>query len=381
MTKWRGKIRYGISIVLVLLILLVAGTYITNRMTESYVLTQQKAIIGSLYEKDPALCEAYLFLMFETEKEVDPKSVEKALLEFGYTQEGVEYLYTQNELKHNGEWLLLVQIGLSGAILLCVWKFLRIQENKMEQQMSIEVGSVMELSEKETAAAKEMAQKFVENIAHQIKTPLACISLSLDMLQEGAQEKSDKEKVTEAFGYLKQIEVLMKHLLDIGRLESGKQMLKKEAISMEELLHSCVKQMDEKEERIAFNVIDETEESPVFYGDYDWLREAFLNLLKNAVEHDISNSKINVTLRQQKEWIFVQIRDHGEGIRPEDKEHIFDRFYIPSHAKKGHTGIGLNLAKLVIEKHFGTIEATNHDEGGALMRVNFPIYGMKNKKM
>lgn len=381
MTKWRGKIRYGISIVLVLLILLVAGTYITNRMTESYVLTQQKAIIGSMYEKDPALCEAYLFLMFETEKEVDPKSVEKALLEFGYTQEGVEYLYTQNELKHNGEVLLLVQIGLSGAILLCVWKFLRIQENKMEQQMSIEVGSVMELSEKETAAAKEMAQKFVENIAHQIKTPLACISLSLDMLQEGAQEKSDKEKVTEAFGYLKQIEVLMKRLLDIGRLESGKQMLKKEAISMEELLHSCVKQMDAKEERIAFKVIDETEESPVFYGDYDWLREAFLNLLKNAVEHDTSNSKINVTLRQQKEWIFVQIRDHGEGIRSEDKAHIFDRFYIPNHAKKGHTGIGLNLAKLVVEKHFGTIEAVNHDEGGVVIRINFPNYGMKNKKM
>lgn len=381
MTKWRGKIRYGISIVFMLLILLVAGTYVTNRMTENYVITQQKAIIGSLYEKDPALCEEFLFLMFETEKEVNPKSVEKALVKFGYTQEGVEYLYTKNELKHNGEILLLVQIGLSGAILLCIWKFLRIQENKMEHQMNVEVGSVMVLSEKETAVAKEMAQKFVENIAHQIKTPLACISLSLDMLQEGLQGEHEKEKVTEAFVYLKQIEVLMKRLLDIGRLESGKQMLKKEAISIEELLQSCVKQMDAKGDRILLEVVRKCEEEPVFYGDYDWLREAFCNLLKNALEHDASQSEINVSLRLQEERIVVQIRDHGEGIRPEDKEHIFDRFYIPNHAKKGHTGIGLNLAKLVVEKHFGTIEAVNHDEGGVVIRINFPNYGMKNKKM
>ena len=139
--------------------------------------------------------------------------------------------------------------------------------------------------------------------------------------------------------------------------------------------------MDAKGERILLEVVRKCEEEPAFYGDYDWLREAFCNLLKNALEHDASQSEINVSLRLQEERIVVQIRDHGKGIRPEDKEHIFDRFYIPNHAKKGHTGIGLNLAKLVVEKHFGTIEATNHDEGGAVMRINFPNYGMKNKKM
>ena len=133
-------------------------------------------------------------------------------------------------------------------------------------------------------------------------------------------------------------------------------------------------------ERIVLEVKKEVE-TEEFYGDYDWLREAFSNLLKNALEHDTSNEAVEVNILQQKELVFVQIRDHGEGITQEDIKHIFDRFYLPGHSKKGHTGIGLNLAKLVIEKHFGTIEAINHAEGGVLINICFPLYGLKNKRM
>ena len=385
MTKWRGKIRYGMCVVLLLILALVTGTYLGNRMVQDEIITQQKAMIGRLYEQNPEACEAYLYMMFQQSDSRDVSLAEKALLAYDCAEDSVEYLYRQSRIGKIGNWLLILQVVFAIGILLCIERFLRIQEREVEKQVDAGVDRVVEMSEKEVQMAKDMAQKFVENVAHQIKTPLACVSLSLDMLQENLQEAAHKEKVKEAFGYLKEIEVLMKRLLDIGRLESGKQMLQKEAISLEEVLHSCIQSLNKTENRIVFNTADEVgAESKVeseFYGDYDWLREAFSNLLKNALEHDISGSKIEVALRHQKELIFVQIRDHGEGIHSNDIRHIFDRFYIPSHTKKGHTGIGLNLAKLVVEKHFGTIDAVNHPEGGVLVNICFPLYGFKNQRM
>lgn len=379
MTKWRGKIRYGLCAVLLLMFALLTGTYLGNRMVEDELITQQKAMIARLYEENPEACEAFLYVLLQERDDTDMALVEEALVTYGCAEDSVEYLYRQSRTKQIGNWILFLQIVFAGGVLLCIERFLRIQERQVEKQVDMGVDFAVEMSEKEIQAAKDMAQKFIENIAHQIKTPLACVSLSLDMLQENLQEEANKEKVKEAFGYLKEIEVLLKRLLDIGRLESGKQMLQKEVIAMEELLRGCMQSLDRKGECI---VLDVTKEAEIeFYGDYDWLREAFSNLLKNAMEHDASHSKVEVSLRQQKERILVQIRDHGEGIHPEDSAHIFDRFYIPSQAKKGHTGIGLNLAKLVVEKHFGTIEAINHAEGGVLVNICFPLYRLKNQRM
>lgn len=381
MTKWRGKIRYGMGVVLLLLIAIVAGSYLSNRMTEHYILTQQKAMIGKVYKQNPELAEEVLLALFQETDETDVKLADEALRASGCTQEGMVTLYSQSPLKKNEDMLLFLQIGLACGILFCVERFMRMQEKQIEKQVNMAVEAVETQAEKEIRVAKEMAQKFVENIAHQIKTPLACISLSLDMLQENLKEEMQKEQIKDAFVYLKQIEILMKRLLDIGRLESGKQMLQKEEISLEELLHSCVNMLDAKQERIVFETINETETLPAFYGDYDWLKEAFCNILKNALEHDHSQSKVSVTLRKKKKSVFVQIKDSGEGIPQADIRHIFDRFYIPNHAKKGHTGIGLNLAKLVVEKHFGTIDAVNCEEGGTLISIYFPLYGLKNQKM
>lgn len=189
------------------------------------------------------------------------------------------------------------------------------QEKQVEIQIDKQRQSLITVSEEEVRIAREQAQKFVEDIAHQIKTLLACISLSLDMLQEDLKQEAQKEKVQETFGYLRQIEILMKRLLDIGRLESGKQILQKEAISMEELLHSCVQSLDRNGERIVLEVTKEAETEQDFYGDYDWLREAFSNLLKNALEHDASLSKVEVSLCQKEELISLSASETmGKGF-------------------------------------------------------------------
>ena len=148
---------------------------------------------------------------------------------------------------------------------------------------------------------------------------------------------------------------------------------------MEVLFKDCMMLLNPEGNRFALETEGETEQ--VFYGDYEWLKEAFSNILKNCMEHDKSKNAVQIKLVQRKEHIFIQIRDHGPGIASEDLEHIFDRFYIPEHAKKSHTGIGLNLAELVIKKHFGVIEAYNHENGGAVFSVLLPSYGLKNEKL
>ena len=81
------------------------------------------------------------------------------------------------------------------------------------------------------------------------------------------------------------------------------------------------------------------------------------------------------------EGIKVTVRDRGPGISPQDLPFIFDRFYLPEHVKKSHSGIGLNLAKLIIEKHFGVFHAANHEQGGAVFTIVLPVFALKNEKL
>ena len=394
------------------MLLIIGITFINSR---ERMIEQQKAAIGSLYEKDPDACEFLLQEMFshtevsqeQTVKE--QKMGEQALIEFGYTGEGLEYLYQQNEIYglHVRGFVLLFMLAI--GIFALFFLFERGQQKEEEvfvKDIRRYLNSDMEFStskysaydsdlmyeisklikavfakEQEVTLVRKRTQDFVENIAHQIKTPLTCISVSMDLLSEKVKDETEQEYIRQSFTYLQEIELLMKKLLDIGRLEAGKILMKKEALSLESLLMESAAFLDPKEER--FEIVSEQEEaaSLEYYGDYNWLKEAFTNLLKNCMEHDSSGEKIRIRLVQKKENIFIQIRDYGTGFAKEDLMHIFDRFYLPEAAKKFHTGIGLNLAALVIKKHFGMIEAGNHPEGGAVFSIVFPNYGMKNEKV
>lgn len=416
MTTKGNSYWYGIKIMVVLagMFLLLGSTCISSRMVHKQVIAQQTAVVGSLYQKDADTCRQVLFQMFESSSTDEQTMAGKAaLLEFGYTQEGLEYLYRQNELYQIQTRFFWIQAAVIFGILVLFWQVHRKQEDDIKtligdihewdftskalksenypacsRMLITEINTLLKklaAAEKEAGEVKKMAQNFMENVAHQIKTPLSCVSISLDLLLGKLQEEMQKAAVQDAFGYLKQIEVLMKKLLNIGRLESGKLLLKKELVSLEEIMQECRHGLDPKEQRIVFTVDSDKAKDGTyqgqFYGDYEWLKEAFSNILKNALEHDASEGEIHVKLAYQKEMIFLQIRDFGTGIAKEDLLHIFDRFYIPNHAKSSHIGIGLNLAKLVIEKHFGTIEVVNHEEGGALFSILFPLYKLKNEKM
>lgn len=366
---------------------------------------EQQRVIGKIYEKSPEICEEIIPYMFE--KNVNRDDVEKgrqAMVVLGYTEKGAYYLY------QNMGWgrIYLTSLFFQAATAtLLFWLLLRLRKKKEKEEnllvqdirrirnqggtlerkrygfcgeaVTAEISKVLgtlQAKEKYLVEKNKRTQMFIENIAHQIKTPLSCVSLSMDFMLEEAEGKR-KDRIVQSFQYLESIEVLMKRLLDIGRLEAGKIMMHKEAICMEGLLEECIEALPDGKERILLRTEGSGE---VYYGDYEWLKEAFSNILKNCLEHDKSEEGIVVSLSETAEGMKIRIRDHGKGISEKDLPYIFDRFYIPEEAKSSHTGIGLNLAKLVVEKHFGTVKAMNHEEGGAVFSVVLPAYALKNEK-
>lgn len=405
-----NSVRKKRVVIFVGIIMLVLCSGISFIISKQQTIAQQKAVIGKLYQKDEEACKILIRELFETDASMQEQEAgEQALMELGYTSQGMEYLYEESSTLQLHIMIFSLQVCVTGIIFFTMHR-MKEQKYKEEEQMAADInacmisGGELQLSDYEicsptfvhaisqllkTLHAKEQeikeknqrAQSFVENIAHQIKTPLACISISMDLLLEKLQERTERGHVQQSFAYLKEIETLMKKLLDIGRLESGKLLMQKTAIRLEHLLEECAMLLAPEEEKFTITVECESENPQAYYGDYEWLKEAFSNIMKNCMEHDKSGQQIAVKLIQKKENIFVRIRDHGPGISQEDIAHIFDRFYIPDKAKKSHTGIGLNLAELVVKKHFGVIEACNHEEGGAMFSIVLPTYGLKNEKM
>ena len=421
MKNYKRRKRLIPAVFAVLLLLMAAGTCLFAWEVRQDYEEGLKSMIGRLYEEDPESAEQMMGWLFEGERGGAVEKGEEALTALGYTDKGAEYLYEQSRLYTFSAGMVCVEI-LAGIALLILFVWMerlreereeelvrRIRSGEMapaasgreqpeepadggsqsdgaaqpeepEQALEYEIAKLFERLEAEEHYLQEknlMTQNFIENIAHQIKTPLSCISISQERIMEGTEGEA-RELAQQSLRYTDEIGKLMKRLLDIGRLEAGKVIWHREMFRMADLLEDCAASLEDGTERILTMGDREAE----YYGDYEWLKEAFSNILKNCLEHDASGEKITASLTQSREGIKIVIRDHGPGISEKDLPHIFDRFYLPEKTGTSHVGIGLNLARLVIEQHFGTVAARNAEGGGAEFTVILPAYSiMKTERI
>lgn len=421
MKNYKRRKRLIPAVFAVLLLLMAAGTCLFAWEVRQDYEEGLKSMIGRLYEEDQESAEQMMGWLFEGERGGAVEKGEEALTALGYTDKGAEYLYEQSRLYTFSAGMVCVEI-LAGIALLILFVWMerlreereeelvrRIRSGEMapaasgreqpeetadggsqsdgaaqpeepEQALEYEIAKLFERLEAEEHYLQEknlMTQNFIENIAHQIKTPLSCISISQERIMEGTEGEA-RELAQQSLRYTDEIGKLMKRLLDIGRLEAGKVIWHREMFRMADLLEDCAASLEDGTERILTMGDREAE----YYGDYEWLKEAFSNILKNCLEHDASGEKITASLTQSREGIKIVIRDHGPGISEKDLPHIFDRFYLPEKTGTSHVGIGLNLARLVIEQHFGTVAARNAEGGGAEFTVILPAYSiMKTERI
>lgn len=405
MKKYKRMRRLIPAAFAVILLLMAAGTCFFAWSVRQDFESGIKSMIGELYEEDPQSAEQMMNWLFEGERDASAGKGQEALTAMGYTEKGTEYLYEQSRIYTFSVGMICAEILAGAALLILFLRMERLREEReedlvrrirsgdmapetggegqpeeSEQALEYEIAKLFERLEAEEHYLQEknlMTQNFIENIAHQIKTPLSCISISQERILESTEGEA-RELARQSLRYTDEIGKLMKRLLDIGRLEAGKVIWHREMFRMADLLEDCAASLENGTERIRVTGDRDAE----YYGDYEWLKEAFSNILKNCLEHDPGREKITVSLTRSREGVKIVIRDHGTGISEKDLPYIFDRFYLPEKTGTSHVGIGLNLARLVVEQHFGSVTARNAEEGGAEFTVILPAYSiMKTERI
>ena len=211
----------------------------------------------------------------------------------------------------------------------------------------------------------ERQQTFFQNASHELKTPLMAIQGYAEGIQAGVMDAGGAAEVILAES--DRMTELVEELLDISKIDMGRQRLTLSETDIRELLYDGIRAV----EPIAaggITIVPDFPEEPVMVScDDTQLRRAVTNILSNGVRY--AHSQLHLTCRADKRHVTIRIQDDGDGIAAEDLPHIFDRFYM---GRSGKSGIGLALTKEIIHLHKGTIRAYNGD-GGAVFEITLPM--------
>lgn len=222
---------------------------------------------------------------------------------------------------------------------------------------------------------KEFLKNTISDISHQLKTPLAALNIYNGLIQEETADlPSIKEFADLSEQELNRIDTLVQNLLKITRLDAG-------AILFEKKMENIADLMRDTELYFAYRARSEQKQlvlsgpDDVFlFCDRDWLSEAIDNLVKNALDHTQSGDTIRIEWNSLPSAIQILVKDTGTGIHPEDLYHIFKRFYRSRFSQDTTgAGLGLPLAKAIMEAHDGTIEVDSTLGKGTTFSIYFPI--------
>lgn len=210
----------------------------------------------------------------------------------------------------------------------------------------------------------ERQQTFFQNASHELKTPLMAIQGYAEGIQAGVMDTGSAAEVI-----LKESDrmtELVDELLDISKIDMGRQPLTLSEMDVRELLYDSIRAVEPAAAGGIAIVPDFPEEPVMVSCDDTRLRRAVTNILSNGVRY--ARSELRLTCRADRRQVTIRIQDNGDGIAEADLPHIFDRFYM---GKSGKSGIGLALTREIIHMHKGTIRAYNGDTG-AVFEITLP---------
>lgn len=231
------------------------------------------------------------------------------------------------------------------------------------------------LKEQADTEQKERKQlsKSISDISHQLKTPLTSISIMLDnMIENPSMEEKTKEQfIHEIRRQIEWINWLVISLLKLSRLDANVEIFQQEEIKIEELIQNTIQNLAIPIEIKNQEIIVQGDKNAKIIGDYKWQLEAITNVVKNAIEHTPENKKIWITLEENSLFTKMVIKDEGPGIAKEDIKHIFERFYKGKNSSENSIGIGLALAKSIIEKQNGYISCYSKLKEGTVFEIKY----------
>lgn len=225
---------------------------------------------------------------------------------------------------------------------------------------------------------KEFLQDLIADISHQLKTPLATLTIYQDVLSNPDIPAAKRQEILHTMGQqLSRMEWLILSLLKLARLESGsiEFNITKQALlpTLQMAVQNVSMLSDAKHQTITLDCNDST----VIAHDRDWLAEALTNILKNATEYAPTSSTIELTVEASAVTTMIHVTDHGKGIEKEDLTKVFKRFYrAKSDVNENSIGIGLSLSKGIVEGQGGDITVSS--EPGRYTRFTICFYNTRS---
>lgn len=218
---------------------------------------------------------------------------------------------------------------------------------------------------------KENLQKSLSDISHQLKTPLTSIIVMVDNILDDDDMPLEirREFLNDIKHNTNTISFLVQSLLKLSKLDAEAVKFRYEQVDVKSIIDECIKNTAVMAEILGVRL--ETDCNDIILNcDRKWLCEAVTNIIKNCIEHS-QNGNIKITADQNKLYTKISIKDNGSGITKEDLPHIFERFYKGKNSSDDSVGIGLSLAKTIIEKQGGYISVSSELNKGSEFVIKF----------
>lgn len=219
---------------------------------------------------------------------------------------------------------------------------------------------------------KEFLKDTISDISHQLKTPLAALNIYNGILQSETENLPDlKEFTILSEQELDRIEALVQNLLKIARLDAGTIILEKNFEDVSDMMHDIEQHFAYRAKQEQKELILSGDDGIMLFCDREWMIEAVSNLVKNAFDHTDEGKHICVEWKQMSDMLQIVVQDNGCGIHSEDVYHVFKRFYRSRFSKDTQgIGLGLPLAKTIVELHGGNIKVDSVLGKGSAFIIN-----------
>jgi signal transduction histidine kinase len=228
------------------------------------------------------------------------------------------------------------------------------------------------------ASAEKEQQQFIADVSHELRTPLTVLRGSLEVvLEEDRPAEEYREAIGNALLEVRHLSRLSQNLLFLARGQAGRITLSFANVDLVRFVADVTRDLQPAASDRSIDLTAELPEEPVrAFIDGDRMQQVLHNLLENAIRYTDEEGRIRVRLTASREQAVIEVVDSGIGIPSRDLPHVFERFYRSDRARRaypGGSGLGLSIARWIVEAHKGALEVESAPDQGATFRVKLPL--------
>lgn len=397
--------KYNISIIALFLITIILSIFVNTlnlNIIKADVIQNNQAIVGNIVSKYPELEKDIVSVITQAKNKENTDLGAKVLQKYNY--DSSTNLSQEPIVQNNIYKMLKINILFITFVFLCLitisfYFFIKIyrdikdmtdyvyhssegreyqMKNKnQEGQMGLLKTELMKMTTvlKEKVALLHSEKIFlndtISDISHQLKTPMTSLMLLTDLMYNDLDKEKKIEFLDRTNAQLSRMDWLIKSMLKLSKLEAKVIDFKTDKVNINELIKRSISPLLVPIElrNISLNINGDKEAS--YIGDIEWSSEALGNIIKNCVEHTKEGGTLDITYEENPIYSEIIIKDNGEGIDKDDIQNIFKRFYKGKNSKSDSVGIGLAMAKSIIESQNGDIYVKSEKNMGTEFHITF----------